>query len=277
MKDITIFDFSAGEVPTTIMAPEGRLAYSEDGTTLKLDLKNGEIHEVPRDGDVRKYHRLQFTSHSLLLHNADMAFEIPRREARGEREMNIARLQTEILRLKESYAERDARLDSDLDSLGFSDYATFVRRVLPAPEGLSGWMGRMARVFSGPEGDRVDLPQQDRERIVLSRMELDNLQKRINAYSVEVHKKLSIPFACIVFVLVGAPMGLLARRGGLATSAISVVFFVIYYLFLLGGEQLADRNLVSPAAAMWAPNVILGVPGLLLTWRSMTGAGGATA
>ena len=58
----------------------------------------------------------------------------------------------------------------------------------------------------------------------------------------------------------------------MATSAISIVVFIIYYLLLIGGEQLADRSVVPPARAMWAPNLVFGIPGLVLTWRALTGA-----
>jgi lipopolysaccharide export system permease protein len=62
-----------------------------------------------------------------------------------------------------------------------------------------------------------------------------------------------------------------ARRGGFAASALSIGFFLVYYLFLIGGEQLADRTIVSPAVAMWAPNVVLALPALWLTWGTISG------
>ena len=75
----------------------------------------------------------------------------------------------------------------------------------------------------------------------------------------------------LVFVLLGAPLGMRARRGGLATSAISIVVFIVYYLLLIGGEQLADRSLVAPALAMWLPNIVFGIPGAWLTWQAIRG------
>jgi lipopolysaccharide export system permease protein len=82
---------------------------------------------------------------------------------------------------------------------------------------------------------------------------------------VEIHKKFSIPCACVVFVLVGAPLGVSVRRRGAAVSvAISLGFFWVYWMFLIGGEELADRGMVPPAAAMWAPNVLFAAVGLVL-------------
>ena len=81
----------------------------------------------------------------------------------------------------------------------------------------------------------------------------------------EVHKKFSIALACVVFVLVGAPVGALTRARGTAVSvAVSLVFFFAFWMFLIGGEELADRGFVPPALAMWAPNVVFGAFGLLM-------------
>ena len=85
----------------------------------------------------------------------------------------------------------------------------------------------------------------------------------------EVHKKYSIPVACIVFVLIGAPLGIMARHGGLAVGAgFSLVFFLVYWAGLIGGEELADRLIVTPFWAMWTPNIVVGIMGLILTYRT---------
>ena len=90
--------------------------------------------------------------------------------------------------------------------------------------------------------------------------------KRAAQYMVEIHKKFSTAFACFVFVLIGAPLGIMARKGGIGTGILySLAFFVIYWICLIGGENLADRLVVSPELAMWISNVIIGVFGILLT------------
>lgn len=87
-------------------------------------------------------------------------------------------------------------------------------------------------------------------------------------FLVEIHKKFSIPVACIVFVLVGAPLGVMARAGGVGTGvAYSLSFFVLYWVCLIGGESLADRGIVQPAVAMWTPNAVLGLLGVWLVSR----------
>lgn len=116
-----------------------------------------------------------------------------------------------------------------------------------------------------------DLGQLFRARQRESKLSLEHIRgerNEANRYLVEIHKKFSIPAACLVFVLVGAPLGVMARSGGVGTGvAYSIAFFVLYWAGLIGGESLADRGLVPPAVAMWAGNTVLGLLGLWLVSR----------
>jgi LPS export ABC transporter permease LptG len=81
-----------------------------------------------------------------------------------------------------------------------------------------------------------------------------------------VHKKYAIPAACVIFVLIGAPLGIMAKRGGLAVGAsYSVFFFIIYWAFLITGENLGDKMIVSPFVGMWSGNIFLILCGSVLT------------
>ena len=100
---------------------------------------------------------------------------------------------------------------------------------------------------------------------------INSFNNSINKYLVELHKKFSIPFASIIFILIGAPLGMMAKKGGFAVSmAFSLGFFIIYWMFLIGGEEFADRGLLSPALSMWLPNIVLGIFGILICyWQSL--------
>ena len=98
---------------------------------------------------------------------------------------------------------------------------------------------------------------------------IESVQKQIDQYWVEIHKKYAIPVACVVFVLIGVPLGIMSRRGGFGTAAgLSLGFFILYWSCLIGGEKLADRDILTPWIGMWAANIILGVGGIYLTYRS---------
>jgi len=91
-------------------------------------------------------------------------------------------------------------------------------------------------------------------------------------YLVEANKKFSIPFAAVVFVFIGFPFGLMVRKGGLGIGlALSLAVFLIYYVFLIGGEQISDRGYLHPAIAMWLANIVIGGIGIFLTRRVVHG------
>jgi len=91
---------------------------------------------------------------------------------------------------------------------------------------------------------------------------------RIDRYGVEVHKKWSISFACISFVIIGIVMALRFPRGGIGlVIGGGLLIFAIHYIGLTAGESLADRGLVSPWAAMWTPNIVLTAIGLVGLFR----------
>jgi lipopolysaccharide export system permease protein len=107
------------------------------------------------------------------------------------------------------------------------------------------------------------------------RSQMLSARAQMNQFEVEIHKKFAISFACIVFVLLGAPLALRFPRGGVGlVIGVSLVVFALYYVGLIAGESLADRNLVRPSLAMWGANIVFGIAGLVLLSR-MEREGGA--
>jgi lipopolysaccharide export system permease protein len=100
------------------------------------------------------------------------------------------------------------------------------------------------------------------------RQTIDALGKQVNTYLVEIHKKYSIPAACLVFVFIGVPLGVMVRRGTFGVAAtLSLGFFLAYWASLIGGEKLGDRGFMAPWLAMWSANILLGAIGIVLTVR----------
>jgi lipopolysaccharide export system permease protein len=87
-------------------------------------------------------------------------------------------------------------------------------------------------------------------------------------YLVELHKKYSIPAACIVFVLVGVPLAVRFPRGGIGlVLGAGMAIFLVYYIGLIAGETLANRLIVPPFLAMWGSNILMTILGLAgLRW-----------
>lgn len=108
------------------------------------------------------------------------------------------------------------------------------------------------------------------EKYQLQQIEL--LERRRNEYLVEIYKKTAIPFACAALVLVGAPMGVIIRRGGKGAGfSFSIGFFLLYYIMLLAGEAFGDRGMMPPFLAMWLPNILLTAFGAWLLMRAVRG------
>jgi LPS export ABC transporter permease LptF/LPS export ABC transporter permease LptG len=105
--------------------------------------------------------------------------------------------------------------------------------------------------------------------------ELDDLRKdptatdeQRNLALVEIHKKFSIPAACLVFGLFALPLGINNRRGGKASGfALSVGVLVVYYILMSNGEEAARYGKLPAWVGMWAPNILLAAGGVFLLAR----------
>jgi lipopolysaccharide export system permease protein len=97
---------------------------------------------------------------------------------------------------------------------------------------------------------------------------LRSARERAATFEVEIQKKYAIAAACLVFALVGAPVALRFQRGGVGlVLGVSVAVFTVYYIGLIGGEELGNRLMVSPFFAMWTPNLVFTIAGLVGVWR----------
>ncbi len=83
------------------------------------------------------------------------------------------------------------------------------------------------------------------------------------------YEKFSMPFASLVFAILGVPLGLQSRRSGRGASyPLAIVVFLVYYVLLSVAETLGGRGVVPPIAAVWLPNVVLGAIGLVMLRRA---------
>ena len=100
---------------------------------------------------------------------------------------------------------------------------------------------------------------------------IHNAVKTLRGYQVELYRKLTLSFACIVFFLIGAPLGAIIRKGGLGTPAvISILFFVVYYVINISAEKMVKEDVVNTFAGMWASSYILLPIGIFLTYKATT-------
>src|SRR5882672_1276710 len=276
IRGVKIYQLSSNARPTTILADWGVFHSSRDGRVVTLELHDGEIHEMPPNDQERIYRRLMFKTHIINIRNAGADLERSDSSARGDREMSLGMMRGQIHNLMKELATSTAARDTLIHQAGYKNYNDFVMAAVPRqpPRGVWGFFRNVLRAISPirpPEALPAGRPPKlfinpvTMDMIQMRQVEVDALDRRINSLDVEVQKKFSIPAACIVFVLVGAPLGIRARKSGMGVAFLSILFFVFYYLCLAGGEELADRRFVDPAVAMWTPNIVIGLIGLWLT------------
>ena len=258
LEGVTIFDYTNTAVITTVTAEHGTISFSEDLTKLIMDLYDGEIHELSTT-DFNRYRKIRFTKHRIAMNAEGFDFQRSQESAfsRGDRELSAQAMSAFVdslqVLLDSSNAQIAAMIQKDVTSLFHP-----LRPPPMVPRGSS------------------DLRSAADAHVSTASMMLDGefsratyYARRIHEYSVEIDKKYAIPFACLVFVFIGAPLGIMARRGTFGVAAsLSLGFFLLYWACLIGGEKLADRGFIDPWFGMWSANIIIGLMGMYLTFRT---------
>jgi len=267
MEDVRIFSKENQEIQTSIYSLTGELEMLDDAIVLML--YDGEIHELDLN-DYKSYRRINFKQHKIIIPADDMMLARRDTSNRSDREMTVPMM----LNKKANYNKRSERVQT---RIGRAFNKVIGDSIVPismddALLQMNNYRAEMLNKDLTP----VEQRRQERKLKSLERQMnneyrlIQNYQKSQNKYAVEIHKKFSLPIACILFVLVGAPLGTLTRKGGFIVAiSMGFGFFLIYYIFLIGGEELADRNRVSPFIGMWAPNFLLLIAGIYLTLNTV--------
>ncbi|OGF98553.1 MAG: hypothetical protein A2Z86_03795 [Candidatus Glassbacteria bacterium GWA2_58_10] len=253
----------------TIVADSGAIRMAPDNKDALLTLYHGEIQEVDPQRQ-QQFQRLFFTRHQLRLRDVGGMFDRGHSSSyRSDRELTLRMIRDRIAqwRLEADSLYRVARVLLDslpagdsasgdfekaLQSSGGKNFGRVLPRVEPAAAEL-------------PSGTLTSYLKSPKMRLIQTCREAGYTQQRIASLEVEFWKKFAIPFASLIFVLLGVPLGILSRRGGAGVSiSISMGVFLVYWICLISGETLADRLLISPFWAMWTPNAIFLVVGFWL-------------
>ncbi|OGG50602.1 MAG: hypothetical protein A3F84_02480 [Candidatus Handelsmanbacteria bacterium RIFCSPLOWO2_12_FULL_64_10] len=247
VEDILIYKQQPGEFPTAILARRGEISFTPDRKDMALTLHDGEAHALD-SRDQTRYVKTAFHRQVIVLGDAGRRLVRTVEDTRGDREMRVAEMRAQVARHSEEVRQAGEEAGQVFEA--------FVRRLL---------------LDSGPPGgDPLKEVQQALAQVRSELMVAGHRGRAANRYLVEIHKKYAISAACIVFVFVGLPLGIAFRAGGATRgAAVSIGFFLLYWMFLIGGEKLADRGYLSPALSMWAADILIGAAGGWLTWREM--------
>ena len=267
LKDVTIYDLSDGLQRRTIYADSGHMGFSRDTVDLFLTLYSGEMYTV-KTPQAATFERIAFREQRAVVKDVGTQVDLAANDDyRSDRELSVAMLQGRIdsARADRREALKQVRLQSEAavdNTLRGPAAETSPAAARPAFAG--GTSDLLPQYYTGSYGmtDPVVGTAANEVRAYANRAA--DLQRNINRYQVELHKKYAIPFACIIFVLIGAPLAVRFPRGGAGmVIAISLTIFGVYYISLIGGESLGDEGVIAPFVGPWAPNLGFG---LLALW-----------
>lgn len=270
LRNVTIFDRSHPNKTVTVTAEEGYMVYSKATKSLVFTLFDGEYHELDNK-NVDDYRFSLFSKNRVSIPAPKFEFENREDDYRGDREMNVEMMMEKVHSNQNALDQEKKKIES---------------RIIKSWEPIS----HRLKDFEAPEKqEEEDFELYPNVEKTMKKKAVDRASRKVgrlyqlvrtsgsrisshevakNRYLVEVHKKFSIPFASIVFILVGAPLGIASRKGSMGIGVtLSIFFFLLYWICLILGEDLADRRIISPMIAMWFPNFIIGFSGLYLTWR----------
>lgn len=262
LEGVFIIDNSNPVYSNTLTADSGQINFSGDYSKIILDLYNGEIHQIDKKKPNGSYRRIKFSKHIVSIDAQGFGFSSSDESAfsRGDRELSADSMRSIVNNITTSF-ETD-KLQSAVQVQNLAIELTQVKYDTTSLDSNAANVNRI-KVLS-----IINRYKGYKNKYVNQRSLERSNQKQIDMYLVEIYKKYSIPFACVVFVLIGAPLGMITRKGGFGVAAgMSLGFFLLYWACLIGGEKLADRELLSPFLSMWIANIILGSAGLYLVFR----------
>ena len=278
LYDVLIYDHSEGVGNRIVtVAESGTMTITPDKRFLEFRLFNGTDYREDKDGHLKRDYPLVRSKFKENLIRTDLE--------------QFKRTDEELF--KSNYRMKNlTQLANDID--------TFLidrdNHVLALKQGLKDSYFHYAKLNeTGFKQKRIDrpvdidnyidqLPIKKRKQILntatnLSRnsksrlssmvQDLYGRNKHINLHKIEWHKKLTLPFACIILFLIGAPLGAIIRKGGLGMPiVISVLFFLLFHILSITGEKMTKEGAVPAAEGMWMASAILLPIGLFFTYKA---------
>jgi LPS export ABC transporter permease LptG/LPS export ABC transporter permease LptF len=114
-----------------------------------------------------------------------------------------------------------------------------------------------------PPEEKKARPYREIDTIPLLHLAKDSIDARI-----ELHQRLALPLACILLAIVGVPLGVSVRKGGKSAALVLTVFLAfLYYMGLISLINLARQNALPASLAVWLPNIVFALTGVVLVAR----------
>jgi lipopolysaccharide export system permease protein len=98
---------------------------------------------------------------------------------------------------------------------------------------------------------------------------METLNHEEDQFWIEFHRKFALTYAIIVLFFVGAPLGALVKKGGFgAPVVIAALIFMVYFIILSIGDNLADTYVIAPWLGMWLSGLFFTPIAMLVTYTA---------
>jgi len=258
LDNVTIWDERDVERSRTIYADSGLMEFNENQTDLYLTLFEGKVQET-RESSPGTFREVWFDINYIRI--AEVGNELNRDMSshRSDREQPIDSM---LVQVREAEAHA-IQVEQVSRAMALAVTSRRLGSLAPDEAELAPVDTAGAVAEAWQTGRRLEVPSSAYNSFRASAIQLQRHRETANRFQVEIWKKFTIPAACIVFVLIGVPVAVRFRRGGVGlVVGMSLGVFCLYYVALIGGEKLADRQFLSPALAMWSPNILFGLVGV---------------
>ena len=291
LYDMMIYDYSEGFQNATVMvADSGQLFFTEDNKHLLLRLYSGESFEnldrkqkrATKSEKNIPYRRESFLQKQLLI-DFDMEFNRYNEDVLSDQHVskNVGALVESIDSVQVLAHSRSAEQSAVIVESRYFGRERHSGRVLEddavgAPDSKVYDLDTLMANFAPEERYRVasaalEKAKTQRDQIDYNALMLDDYQRYIRRHEIELHRKFTLAFACLVFFFIGAPLGAITRKGGLGMPVvISVVMFIIYYIIDNTGYKMAREALWPCWSGMWLSSMVLLPIGIFLTYKAAT-------
>ncbi|MEI6846809.1 MAG: LptF/LptG family permease [Chlorobiaceae bacterium] len=257
INDVVIYDVTRPNYSTMVTAEKGVIDFTEDYQYLVMTLLNGEIHQV-KQPDHQTYRNLSFKKYRIVFESSGFGFErtASNRMRSGDGELSAKELMDISDEFKKRISASEKRINITLNSID-QQISNF-----------SGNENLLALKSNEKIKDVDDATKYVDQQLNQLDGELQSIRANNNMYNrymAAYHKKYALSLACFVFALIGAPLGVLARRGGFGVgAAVSLFFFVLYWMIMISSEKIAERGLLDPLISMWLANIVMLSIGVML-------------
>lgn len=288
LYDVTIYDMSSGFEKTNILVADSAIIKNtSDERFMILSMFSGEQFSNLDEENINKkntpYRRESFTRKDVVI-ETDGGFEMKDADFLKSRAdgKNMMELEKDIDSLKLS---NDSISRDNLKFIKRNNYKDKITldindSTLMAKDSIF-WMN-VDSIYNSATVKTKKMWKSDALRSVTSIKNtydinnkiLHQLDKDLNKHKIYWWEKITLSLACLIFLLIGAPLGSIVRKGGLGYPIIiSVATFILYYIFETSGSKMASEGVWKIWFGSWWSTMILLPLGLFFTYQANKDSG----